>query len=267
VYELPPSINEHVTHLTLRWFLFTNPRIGIYGDYVTQDNDGLWIRLDDVEEDTGFQTLTIEAGEFTADNDYTYDVEISIPLSDVMVNSSEGAFVGDRVFYFGLMLPGYVQTYPSAGEYLVWYNTFGDFVATVTDAMQENVIKGEINTNFLNKKDISLDLFDIDNLNYTNGVYQNSGTLRTTAWTDDGSTTYTLVERLMKNKFQLFNTSRQVLSSDVQYIGRLRPLQLFTDSKQSNKPFVLMAYSYFPMSDKYSVKLYEYDNTTEINFI
>jgi hypothetical protein len=76
-----------------------------------------------------------------------------------------------------------------------------------------------------------------------------------------------LVDRLLKNKFQLYNRSRQKITSDVFRKLSLQPLQLFTDSKQSDKPFVLGNISYKPMSDIYTVELFEYDNTTDINLV
>lgn len=76
-----------------------------------------------------------------------------------------------------------------------------------------------------------------------------------------------LVDRLIRNKWQLYNRSRQKVSSDVRSLIPLKPLQMFTDSKQSNKPFVLGGFQYKPMSDTYTVELFEYDNTTDVTLI
>jgi hypothetical protein len=74
-----------------------------------------------------------------------------------------------------------------------------------------------------------------------------------------------LVDHLMRNKFQLFNRNRQKLVGDIlrRGLSLLRPTQSFTDSKQVI-PFILMGYSYKPISDTYTVQLCEYDNTVNI---
>lgn len=74
-----------------------------------------------------------------------------------------------------------------------------------------------------------------------------------------------LVDRILKNKFQLYNRSCQKLTSDIKSKTGLKPLQMFIDSKQDNKKFVLGGFSYKPCSDVITVNLFEYDNTSEIN--
>jgi hypothetical protein len=261
--------DPYVTGFKLRWYLFKNPS-GVNCDFICKTPGGdQWQIITGGEED-GYQTLSIDKSEFTKINNYTYEVNLSIPLSEVMANSSEGTLEGDQTFTFALCLPGYTYWHDLlswGGEIITPFNVWGDFTTTVTDIFQNNVITGIANTSFLNKKTIELDLFDIDNLNYKNGVYQNNSIARTVDWTDDGVNYFSLVDRLLKEQFRLFNSNRQVLVGDVIYAGRLQPCQLFIDSKQSNKPFVLMGFSYFPMSDKYTVSLYEYDNTTAVNLI
>lgn len=74
-----------------------------------------------------------------------------------------------------------------------------------------------------------------------------------------------LTDRLIKNKFQLYNRSRQKIVSNIKSETHLTPFQMFTDSKQGGKKFVLGGFQYKPCSDMYSIELYEYDNTTIIN--
>jgi hypothetical protein len=85
--------------------------------------------------------------------------------------------------------------------------------------------------------------------------------------TDEEGEYLPLVDHVLKNKFKLYNRSRQRITSSVKNKGTLKPFQLFTDSKQSDKPFVLGNIVYRPITDMYEVELFEYDNTTNINLV
>lgn len=76
-----------------------------------------------------------------------------------------------------------------------------------------------------------------------------------------------LVDWLLINKLQLTNKSRQKITSSVFSKQRLKPFQMFIDSKQNNKPFILGGFQYSPMENSYEIQLYEYDNTTNINLL
>jgi hypothetical protein len=80
-----------------------------------------------------------------------------------------------------------------------------------------------------------------------------------------------IVDRILKNKFQLYNRSRQKITSAVQSTTPLRPFQLFADSKQEtsgvDKPFVMGGFRYNLCRDIFEVELFEYDNTTDINLV
>lgn len=76
-----------------------------------------------------------------------------------------------------------------------------------------------------------------------------------------------IVDRILKNKFQLYNRSRQKVTSAVQSTTPFRPFQLFEDSKQSDKPFVMGGFRYNLCRDMFEVELFEYDNTTQINLV
>ena len=80
-----------------------------------------------------------------------------------------------------------------------------------------------------------------------------------------------IVDYILKNKFQLYNRSRQKITGQAKGTTRLRPFQLFADSKQetsgTDKPFVLGGFRYNLCRDMYEVELFEYDNTTDINLV
>ena len=76
-----------------------------------------------------------------------------------------------------------------------------------------------------------------------------------------------LVDRLIRNKFQLFNRSRQKVTSNLYSKTPIKPFQMFTDDKQAGKQFVIGGYQYNPCTDVYTIELVEYDNTTPVNII
>lgn len=78
-----------------------------------------------------------------------------------------------------------------------------------------------------------------------------------------------IVDIIMKNKFKLYNKTREKLSGTIINREMLRPFQLIEDSLQVEstikKKFVLGASSFKPISGELSLTLVEYDNTTDIN--
>lgn len=76
-----------------------------------------------------------------------------------------------------------------------------------------------------------------------------------------------LTDRLIKNRFQLYGRTRQIIVSDIlDRSYNLKPLQLCEDLKQ-NKQFLITSLSYDLCNDQLSVELNEYDNETDINLI
>ena len=76
-----------------------------------------------------------------------------------------------------------------------------------------------------------------------------------------------IVDHLLVQKFQLYNQTRQKLSADVKRTTPLRPFTMFTNGKQSDKPFLATGYSWDVCSDLYTIEFDEYDNSTSINLL
>lgn len=76
-----------------------------------------------------------------------------------------------------------------------------------------------------------------------------------------------LTDRLIKNRFQLYGRTRQIIVSDIMDKGYdLKPLKLCEDLKQ-NKKFLITSLSYDMCTDQLTVELNEYDNESSINLI
>lgn len=76
-----------------------------------------------------------------------------------------------------------------------------------------------------------------------------------------------ITHRLIKNKFQLFGKTRQVIVSDIKDSNfDLKPMKLFMDYKQNLK-FVVTSLSYDMVNDQLTIELNEYNNETPIDLI
>jgi hypothetical protein len=118
------------------------------------------------------------------------EVSIAIPLGETtkIVNDiSVGKLIGDLnlVLCIGVeRIKIDDSTYRTTPQE-VW---FGDFEINTSGGNQDNVHEGKINTNFLNKKEISLLLYDAESYNYKNAILRGRNfQYRTERWgTDSG---------------------------------------------------------------------------------
>lgn len=76
-----------------------------------------------------------------------------------------------------------------------------------------------------------------------------------------------IVDHLLISEARFSQVSRQIITAKIRYNGILRPFQLFEDTKQSDKQFVLVGYRMDVLNDFYEIELVEYDNTSEINLV
>jgi hypothetical protein len=146
---------------------------------------------------------------------------------------------------------------------------YGDIKITASiETFDENIIEGVTNTDFLNKKTIEVEIADVPNWNYKNGVLSGASfNLLTSGWYRDEMTERQLVDYILIDKFRMGNVSRQRITGTVKSSEILRPFALFVDSKQNNKKFILTSYVHDVTHDEYEIILDEYDNTTVVNLI
>lgn len=249
---------EHLT-VTMHWFLGSAssfaPNQGKFLIYDPATSSYSWQLANYTE---CFNSKEIKGTSFDPVN---RTVEISENIPAGLISGMGGDLV------FGLCIPKIeydLATNFFSAEY------FGDIALTINNTLEPNEIEGEISSLFLNKKDLKLDLVDIANINYTNGVLQSSPAedlldSRTAAWTDPLiSLPYSIIEWVFINKFKLYNVSRQRINGEIKRSTELKLFSLFEDSGQADKKFLLVGYTYYPTEDLYDVKLNEYDSDTEI---
>lgn len=237
-----------------KWYLRHTP-----GNYFIVDNAGTWERQSGTEE-SKIQTLEIQGSDMDPVND-SMEVTLSIPIGEV-----SGISDGDNDFVLCL---GTELISKSGGALTPAFTCFyGDVFITASAPLENNNISGVLNTGFLDKKEITLKMYDAGNVNIKNGILTGSDlTTRTSTWTSDGILSESLAKRIIRNKFQLYNRTRVQLSSTIKSSSKFKPLFMFTDSFQAGKKFVLTSYGYSPDKDEYEMTLSEYDNTETITFV
>ena len=236
------------------------------GLYLKQDpNDNRWYIKPGITLADGMNEVIFKDSELEAPG-YVKEISVSIPIHDVSQNvfaSMKGDY--DMVLHIGVTRKRNTDQTNVRSSLL--YEYIGDFEITVQQDEQDNLITGLINNKFLNKKTIELDLFDIHNYNYKNGIYTFGGAAqrRTESWHDSKTTDESLPAKLIRNKAKLFQKSRQTISSTIITNQYLKPLSAWYDSNQPTKKFVLVDYQFIPTRKEYTCRWNEYDNDTSIN--
>ena len=242
--------------------------------YYNTDDDEWQLKNYAYEKDCCNVSSSMGTALYNEDNKiYEKEYSISIPLDEVT-----DLPVGDISFILMIGLNiiridngADVYTYGPAGEAY-----FGDVLITINTDNQENLIKGTLANNVLQSKEINIDIFDSDNLNYKNALLTNTNYVdRVEKWVEGDEVAdpvHTLAEWLLIGKFQLFNKNRKKIKGRIKTNRILRPYELFYDSKDAtsdlgDKKYILGSYIYYPALGEYEVTLMEYNNEDSINLV
>ena len=257
--------NPQDTTITFYWYLCTYEAIIANRDFFwlnpATEN---WEYVIDGDVQTNFNILEITAADLDKDL-LTYTGTLKIPIGDLVSESSGDSDDLDLVFRMGTEEVS--KTGEASSPAAVCY--YGDFRASISGQPEDNLLRGDITTDFLDKKIIELALFD-SGWNYRNGLVRpTSFNFLTQLWSYGGSDdTGTLAEILMKSKFRLYRIARQRITMTVHdpTFATWSLVAPFVDSKQSNKIFIMLGHTHRPQSNYREVILYEYDDTEIINF-
>lgn len=233
--------------------------------------------------DSVLNVTKIPGTEFDMDN-YSCEVTITIPFESFML-ASDSPYAGDQIYTLGIGTEYRRRNWPHDNDNPSGNCYYGDVKIVVNSVLGDNYILGEVNTKFLNKKVINHHFCDAVNLGIKNAVYygaENSADPdaldeKTEIWDDAHSTSdesLSLAEMKMKNKFRLYNKSRQKIESRIRANEEFyRPLSLFEDSNQQDSsgdktPYlILTGYEYKPEKDEMKIILCEYDNIEDVNLV
>jgi hypothetical protein len=265
------SYNPEDYYYEFNWYL-RNP----IGNYFISYNDvsETWERVSGTEI-SELQYVTVSGSAFDQDL-FTVEIDITIPMHEVF---DSGVWGGDQDFILGICTEKYYRpTQPVVPHHGCYY---GDVEVTCNAPVNDNYISGAINTNFLNKLTFKQHLLDASDLSVSNAIFYNdTGTgpddvnIRTEFWDDSHGSSgegLDLSEMRIKDKFRLFNVSRQKIVSSIKSATFYRPLSLFNDSNQDNSTggtgppqFVLVGDMFNPQTDEMDIILSEYDNEEDI---
>ncbi len=230
----------------------------IDSDYIYLDGDE-WKYLTKTET-TGLNEIEVPGTEFD-DSTVTTEVSISIPIGE-----TTSIPTGDLDLVLGIGLE--IVSRSGVGDIPCFSCFYGDIQVLSTGGIQENYFSGVINTGFLNKKSFTQNFADINDLTIKNGIFRGSSLdTRTTTWTDDAFEWLTLAKTKIRDKFRLYNKSRQSLTGKMRTSLFIKPFYLFTDSNQTGLKFILTSITYNPERDRAAFVLKEYDNTETINIL
>lgn len=248
------------------WYWLRIPPGGRYIAHRQDTNPSYWEYTTSWSDASSY--VVVNATDFDPDTAVA-EISVKVPIGDVSGWTLGG---GDFDIIFGIMGEDIKGITEENWRIESWplFAYYGDVIISATGTTSPNVIVGEMQNNVLNKKTVNLDIFDIDNLNYKNGVFTNSSfSDRVDVWTDNGLEYYSLAEFLLRDRFQLYNRNRRKISGNIHYsAGFLKPFDLFYDSYDpSTRKYVLVSYSWDTTKDEYNADFWEYDNTTQINFI
>lgn len=267
-YESAYINNASDMKITFYWFLSNYVYPGARDYYVYDEVNDIWEEVVAGDPTTDYNTLEITAADIDEDLG-TYSGTLKIRIGEVISTSSGDLDSMDFVFRMGTEersgWPSGLDVPFTQGCY------YGDFKCVTTNNKENNLIQGEITTDFLNKKTITLDVFD--------GQWHHRGALvnlttpetLTMDWAFSGapSTTDELYRWLMASKFRLYRVARQVITMTIYAPGLslFGLLTAFADSKQPTKSFVLLSFVQRPGTGEYQLKLYEYDYEEDINLV
>lgn len=266
---LPP---EDIS-ITFYYYLCTYDEVEANRDYIYFDvtssaDEGTWTMVANGDPTVNYNTVEISM----ADMDhslFTYQASVDIPIGSIdgIVSSSGAEADMDLIFCLGTEVIRAAAN-PDKAANSCYY---GDIVATVSEAPAYNLLEGKITTDFIEKKEISMELFDAG-WSYRNSLFRYVNQYYNTIaedWTYDGVTIQELQEWLLSTKFRLNRIARQKISMDV-YTTILPAFELlwpWYDSKQSDLPFTILSQIIKPQSNTISIELYEYDDAETITLI
>jgi hypothetical protein len=183
----------------------------------------------------------------------------------------KGVLSDNQTIIFGLY-PLHISD--GSGDRFVYTTVIGDYEVKVISENVDNQYLYAVNDGFINKKEEDLNIFDINNYNFNNGLFLSDGTKTdpSVGWSDDGGSTYdSLINHYVKNEVGYYYKTRKGLSANILFKDAvfIKPLCFINDNHLPGIDFVAKEYSLNMGRDIYSFSgLQEYSTEKgEINII
>jgi len=143
-------------------------------------------------------------------------------------------------------------------------NFIGDITVTVSVEDIDNNIDYYLNEDFVKTEEIELYLFDLNNINYANGMLEADGLTLTEYWTSENSPVIEpLYEIFAKGKFRKYGRTVHRLKANILCDKILKPFAVITDDTLLNESseimtFLLNGFTWDVVNGIYRIEAEEY---------
>jgi hypothetical protein len=244
---------------TIKWVKYneTNEQY----EFVTQSNIGsAGYGMPIILKEVNFDTFTNKTAFY---HEFTTTINLGTAIKNVTGDTPE--------FTLGLMKLGYTDPDLNHNDDVpnICLHDFiyGDIYVTANTEVDDNVITGTINEDFVTVEDATMNLYDSNNFSISNGLYINEDRDHTTSWDDNflRATFLPLSKHYIQDRFQIYHTVRRHIITDAQSLLYLKPFTM-VDGNLLNKTFCVNGFKYIVDSDRYeSLQLSEYVNDDNIS--
>lgn len=163
------------------------------------------------------------------------------------------------------LLPGRISNSLLDPYYPFYTNYIGDIQVTVNEKNIENRIEYQLNQDFVKTDEIQLYLFDLNNVNYSNGLLLDDEETLTDLWTSENSpVACPLYEVFAKGKFRKYGRTIHRLKGTIITDSILKPFALLTDDNIQNNSdeniiFLLNGFTWNLNEGTYDIEAEEYN--------
>lgn len=215
------------------------------------------------------------------DKDKVWSVNYEINLTDQILNSATGEVYDSlweqlgrpttQKFIISFWPPVFILQggvfWRGHSSQIPRINYLGDVAITVSQADTPNKLTYYINQDFIKTKEIDMELWDLPNINFCNGLLYDAGggiETKTETWiSENNATAIPLMDIYAKNVFRNNYRTRHILKATIIHDGHMKPFSILTDDNLSNesaenRSMLLLGYSWDLVNGTYDIEAEEY---------
>ena len=251
------SYSENTEWLTVIWIRKSNK--GVYPDYFYRPTDNDPYATSGYMSSTGFIPWTLIGTK--AAGSTLVEFSKSFDLNEVRPYFNND----DRLLIF--FYPGYQVNHDVPGDRgTVFYPItaiIGDFEIKIVPDQPDNQFIYAINSGFENQDDIPLDIYDLSNINFRDGVYLSDGskTDADVGWKEEDVVVYdSLINEYAKSRVGYSYKTRMGLEANIKFKTSvfMKPLSLLTDDNITDTVFIIEEYTFDMVNGIYTITAPEY---------
>lgn len=230
----------------------------VYQDYET----GEWKITDTVLPSDPFDAVIFKTiFDCEEDKSTSWTISFSGDLYDIW---EQLGFPTTQKFIL-IILPGLINQL-TIGDPTVMFpvNYVGDVQVTVNETALDNKIEYQLNQNFVKTDEVELHLFDLFNVNYSNGLLLSDESTLTSLWTSENSAeACPLYEIFAKTKFRKYGRTIHRLKGTILIDKPLKPFCMISDDTIVNESgnmitFLLNGFTWDLNKGTYDIEAEEY---------